>query len=406
MLSLVKKAKFLLGGNFLFAISQWLILVLISYFADSTAVGEYTYALALVTPIFMLTNLQLRPIVVSEYQINPNFNYAYYFSLRFYSIFFAIFMACLLAIILNYNIFDIVFLVSLIKALEAISDIIYAFYNAKGETNLISFSLIVKAIMLIMFSYVILYFFNILYIALIGIILVYIIVLTLVDLKNIENSNFFLNFDINKMKSIIFSAIPLGISVMLVALQNSIPRLFLEKYFDLEQVGVFSVFYYFVIIGGIVISSVCQFFSPKFSIFFKNDKWNDLFKLVFQLWGVAVFLGIGGLLLSISFGSFLIKFIYGEKYLIWIDILNIIMISGLFTYLSVVNGYLMTSLGLIRVQLPLFFFLSILTVIISCFFIPSYGLMGASWVVVISMVAQFLLSTLILYFSIVRIRNG
>lgn len=52
MLSLLNKAKFLLSGNILFAFSQWLILIFISHFSDNQAVGAYTYALALVTPVF------------------------------------------------------------------------------------------------------------------------------------------------------------------------------------------------------------------------------------------------------------------------------------------------------------------------------------------------------------------
>ncbi|NUF35997.1 hypothetical protein HUN19_18620, partial [Acinetobacter oleivorans] len=131
---------------------------------------------------------------------------------------------------------------------------------------------------------------------------------------------------------------PLGISVMLVALQSNIPRFFLEKFFNLEYVGVFSVFYYFIIVGGIVINSICQFISPRFSILFKENKMHELSKLTMQAWGMAGFLGISGLIVSITLGGFFVNLLYGPHYLIWIDILNIVMFAGLFTYLSVVNG--------------------------------------------------------------------
>ena len=402
MLSLLNKAKFLLSGNILFAFSQWLILIFISHFSDNEAVGAYTYALALVTPVFMLTNLQLRPIVVAEFNLNSNFNYKSYFALRFYSIFLAILASFLLSFLSTSNVWKVVLLLGCIKALESISDIIYAYYNAQGETKLISLSLAIKSLSLILIFGSLLYFYNLLNIGLIGIILIYVLTLLLVDFRNIGLNKKYFYLNIVDFKNIIILALPLGISVMLVALQSNIPRFFLEKFFNLDTVGVFSVFYYFIIVGGIVINSICQFISPKFSILFKENKMHELNKLTIQAWGMAAFLGVSGLIVSITLGDFFVNILYGSHYLFWIDILNIIMFAGLFTYLSVVNGYLMTSLGLIKIQLPLFLFLTIFTLVLCWTLIPAYGLLGAAWATVASSAAQFILSTLILYMNMVR----
>ncbi|UNW09660.1 polysaccharide biosynthesis C-terminal domain-containing protein [Acinetobacter indicus] len=402
MLSLLNKAKFLLSGNILFAFSQWLILIFISHFSDNQAVGAYTYALALVTPVFMLTNLQLRPIVVAEFNLNSNFNYKSYFALRFYSIFLAILASFLLSFLSTSNVWKVVLLLGCIKALEAISDIIYAYYNAQGKTKLISLSLTVKSLSLILIFGGLLYFYNLLNIGLIGIILIYVLTLLVVDFRNIGLNKKYFYLNIVDFKNVIILALPLGISVMLVALQSNIPRFFLEKFFNLEAVGVFSVFYYFIIVGGIVINSICQFISPKFSILFKENKMHELNKLTIQAWGMAAFLGVSGLIVSITLGDFFVNILYGSHYLFWIDILNIIMFAGLFTYLSVVNGYLMTSLGLIKIQLPLFLFLTIFTLVLCWTLIPAYGLLGAAWATVASSAAQFILSTLILYMNMVR----
>ncbi|MDP7844330.1 polysaccharide biosynthesis C-terminal domain-containing protein, partial [Acinetobacter baumannii] len=236
----------------------------------------------------------------------------------------------------------------------------------------------------------------------IGIILIYVLTWLVIDFRNIGLNKKYFYLNILDFKNIIILALPLGISVMLVALQSNIPRFFLEKFFNLESVGVFSVFYYFIIVGGIVINSICQFISPKFSILFKENKMHELKKITMQAWGMATFLGISGLIVSITLGEFFVNILYGSHYLVWIDILNIIMFAGLFTYLSVVNGYLMTSLGLIKIQLPLFLFLTIFTLVLCWTLIPAYGLLGAAWATVASSAAQFTLSTLILYMNMVR----
>ena len=402
MLSLLNKTKFLLGGNIFFAFSQWLILVCISHFSNSKTVGEYAYALALVVPIFMFTNLQLRPLVVTNYNLKNNFSYENYFSLRFYSIFFAIILCIIFSFFTSSDIFLTIILVGIIKALEALSDIIYAYYNAQSKTKLISFSLLLKSLFLIIFFSAILYFTKSLNFSLISIILVYFTVLVFVDFKNIGFNKTFFYINYKEKKDIIIIALPLGISVMLVALQSNIPRFFLEKNYSLELVGVFSVFYYFVIVGGIVVNSVCQFLSPKFSIYYKENERKKLLNIAGQAWIIAFFLGISGLLISVFFGDFFVKVIYGEDYLPYINVLNIVMVAGLFTYLSVVNGYLMTSVRLIKIQLPLFILLTLLTFILSWVLILPKGLVGAAWVCVLSAALQFILSTIILYVKMVR----
>lgn len=403
MLSLLNKAKFLLSGNIFFAFSQWLILIFLSHFTDSRTVGEYTYALALVGPIFMLTNLQLRPLVVVEYNLKNNFIFEKYFSLRFYSVFFGIILSIFFSIFSSSNVYISIFIISLIKALEGISDIIYAYYNAQGKTKKISVSLAIKSCLVISLFPLLLFIFNSLYISLVAIIFIYLLVLVFIDFKNINLKKSFFKIDLIKCKEIIILAFPLGMSVMLIALQNSIPRFFLEKSYHLEVVGIFSLFYYFVIVGGIVINSICQFLSPKFSIYYRDSNISKLIKIAIQSWSFAIFLGISGLVVSEMFGKILVGIIYGSEYLSYINILKIIMIAGLFTYLSVVNGYFMTSLGLIKIQLPLFIVLTVLTFMLSWILIPSSGLVGAAWVYVCSALFQFILSGIILYIKLVKL---
>ena len=57
----------------------------------------------------------------------------------------------------------------------------------------------------------------------------------------------------------------------------------------------------------------------------------------------------------------------------------------------------MTSLGLIRIQLPLFIVLTITTLLLSWVIIHPYGLVGAAWICVASSALQFILSSIILY---------
>ncbi|KGT08083.1 hypothetical protein NV63_18560 [Elizabethkingia anophelis] len=65
---------FMILGNGFFAFSQWVQLSIISKYTSIEILGFYTLALSIVSPIFMLSSLQLRTILVTDSKIEFNFN--------------------------------------------------------------------------------------------------------------------------------------------------------------------------------------------------------------------------------------------------------------------------------------------------------------------------------------------
>lgn len=397
MLSLINKAKWLLGGNILFAFSQWSMLIFFGHFSSPVQLGYYSYALAVTAPIFMLFNLQLRPLMVADLNHKNKFRFSQYFLLRLITTSLAI-GACLFFIEWS-NSFAVavVSLVVFIKASESLSDIIYAYYNARKETTFISKSLTIKSFLVILLSFIILYTTkNIIY-SLIVTLIGYVVVLVFLDFKKIKEYLKPLNFFDKNLKEIIVTGMPLGITVMLISLQTNIPRYFLEHYLNIELVGAFTIFYYFLIVGGIIINSVCQYLSPYFSEFYKLSKMEDLKRVIIQAALIAFTLGLVGLIVSLPLHQFIIKIIYGIDYVQYSYLLPYMMIAGVFTYLSVVTGYLMTSLELLKIQIPIFLSLVFLTLLYSYLLIPSYGLLGAVYTTILAAFSQFIISSFIVY---------
>lgn len=397
MWSLLNKAKWLLSGNILFAFSQWLMLIMFSHFSNPIQLGYYSYALALTAPIFMLSNLQLRPLVVADLNLERKFSYSEYFSLRLLTILFAIIVSLFFIDWGNNLALSIVLVVVLIKASESVSDIIYAYYNANKKTKFISRSLAFKSVLVILLSFCILYLTQNIVYSLIATLIGYIFVLGILDIRqNIKHLRE-INFFDKKLKKIVKIGLPLGIAVMLISLQTNIPRYFLEHYSNVELVGVYTVLYYFIVIGGIVINSVCQYLSPNFSEFYRDLKIDELKRIIKNSFFIALSLGVAGFVVSLFLNDFIIKVIYGNDYLKYAYLLPYIMIAGIFTFLSVVNGYLLTSLRLLKIQMPIFLILVCLTVIYSYLLIPVYGLTGAIYTTILSAVSQFLISSFIIY---------
>ncbi|CAD9197007.1 MATE family efflux transporter [Acinetobacter bohemicus] len=395
ILLLLKKAKWLVGGNFVFAFSQWVILIFFARMTNQENLGQYALALAIVTPIFAVGNLQLRPLYILDVNSEQKYTYTHFYYLRLICSFIA--LACCLVLGLFFNVSILVLLlVGLLKFFESYSDIIYAYYNAHDQTQLISKSLFLKGTLSVLAVAVGLYLFDF-YTALILFLFVYLVVWLVIDNLYIQKTQEIkkMSLDLGMMKS----AIPMGISLGIVTLQSNIPRLFLDQYASIEAVGVFTVLSYFIIVGSIFINSICQYLSPRLT-----HAWNHnrayFKKLLSMALLVAGGLGLIAIFLSYFMGEFVLKLVYGAEYIAYADAFILTMVAGFILYLATVLGYTLTAIGFIKQQVYLFSIVLIFSVLVSYLCIPEYGIVGGIYTLMVSYLVQCVLSLLVVFFRL------
>lgn len=395
ILLLLKKAKWLVGGNFVFAFSQWVILIFFARMTNQENLGQYALALAIVTPIFAVGNLQLRPLYILDVNSEQKYTYTHFYYLRLICSFIA--LACCLVLGLFFNVSILVLLlVGLLKFFESYSDIIYAYYNAHDQTQLISKSLFLKGTLSVLAVAVGLYLFDF-YTALILFLFVYLVVWLCIDNLYIQKTQEIkkMSLDLGMMKS----AIPMGISLGIVTLQSNIPRLFLDQYASIEAVGIFTVLSYFIIVGSIFINSICQYLSPRLT-----HAWNHnrayFKKLLSMALLVAGGLGLIAILLSYFMGEFVLNLVYGAEYVAYTDAFVLTMVAGFILYLATVLGYTLTAIGFIKQQVYLFSIVLIFSVLVSYLCIPEYGIIGGIYTLMVSYLVQCVLSLLVVFFRL------
>lgn len=395
ILLLLKKAKWLVGGNFVFAFSQWVILIFFARMTNQENLGQYALALAIVTPIFAVGNLQLRPLYILDVNSEQKYTYTHFYYLRLICSFIA--LACCLVLGLFFNVSILVLLlVGLLKFFESYSDIIYAYYNAHDQTQLISKSLFLKGTVSVLAVAVGLYLFDF-YTALILFLMVYLVVWLCIDNLYIQKTQEIkkMSLDLGMMKS----AIPMGISLGIVTLQSNIPRLFLDQYASIEAVGIFTVLSYFIIVGSIFINSICQYLSPRLT-----HAWNHNRAYFKKLLSMALFvaggLGLIAIFLSYFMGEFVLNLVYGAEYVAYTDAFVLTMVAGFILYLATVLGYTLTAIGFIKQQVYLFSIVLIFSVLVSYLCIPEYGIIGGIYTLMVSYLVQCVLSLLVVLFRL------
>lgn len=395
ILHILNKAKWLLGGNLIFSLSQWLIMIMIARLTSKENLGQYALALAIVLPVYAVTNLQLRPLFILDDNGNKHYTYSNFYYLRLLSSFFG-FLVCLFFGFYYEEIFLILFLVAGIKFLESLSDIIYAFYNSKDKTYLISKSLLLKGVGGAFLCMLGLVFFNFIW-AIYFILLNYFLVWYFLDNKYIVQTDEIVEKKLNFR--ILNQAIPMGVTLGLVTLQSSIPRIFLNHYESTELVGILSILSYFVVIGSIFINSICQYLSPKIVNFWINDV-KEFKKYYMGMQIISVLFGFIVLVFCYFFGYFILDLIYGEKFIGYKKELNLIMFSGVFLYLSTVNGFTLTSIGYIGKQIYLFGFVVLITLLSSYVLIPKFGIDGAIYSMIVAYFSQFIITSIVIIYKL------
>lgn len=398
LLNILNKAKWLISGNFAFAFSQWIILILFSHMAGQEYLGQYSLALAIVSPIFAISNLQLRPLYILDRNGKKNYEYSDFYYLRIFLGILGLIFCLILGLFTENILFPIIFIVSCLKLFEVYSDIVYAYYNAHNQTKLIGKSLLIKGILSVLAVLVGLYFFNF-YISLLLYLLIYAIIWQFVDYyyiletQEIKKARKKINLTIVKL------ALPMGLSLGILTLQTNLPRLFVGYYVGIEIAGVFTVLSYFTVVGSILINSICQYFSPKLVVSW-NRNYGEFQKTVTVMIGISILLGVVAIFISYFFGRFTLGLIYGKSYQIYVHELNLVMISGMVIYICTSLGYILTSIGFLKNQFFLFLFTLLCNIMLLYYLVPSYGMIGGVYSIIGTYTLQILVVAIIFIFYV------
>src|SRR6202047_2914575 len=129
-------------GNAIYAAGQFAILMLLTKLVRPELVGQYALGLAIVYPVMMLTNMQLRAIMTSG--VREQAHFGHYLSLRLLTTSLALVIIFAITQILGYrwDLTAVVLMVGVAYAIETISDVYYARLQLHDKMVEISKSLI------------------------------------------------------------------------------------------------------------------------------------------------------------------------------------------------------------------------------------------------------------------------
>ena len=365
-------------GNAIYAVSQWGILIVIAKLGNPEMIGQFTIGLAIASPVYMLTNLQLSVVIATDAM--DQYEFSHYIALRLLASLFGFFIIFLIVLFGKYSLetFLVIIFLSIAKGFETISDLIYGLLQKNERMDYVAFSLMLKGPLSFIALAGCLVLTRSMAGGALGMALTWLFLLLKFDRKiGSKFENLRPKFQKNQIASLIMLTIPLGVVMMISSLNANISRYFIQHYQGSVSLGYFAAISYTMTAGNTIVNALGQSSSPKLAKYYADGDKVSYLKLLKLLVTVGGVLGFLGTLVVLVFGKQILLILYDKEYVEYANIFIVIMIAAGISYVSSILGYSITAARYFKPQPYLSIVILIVSLILNALMVPKLGLMAA-----------------------------
>lgn len=382
-----------LFGSLTYAACQWGMLVVLAKLGSGEMLGQFALGFAIAAPVFLLTSLSLREVLSTDARGEHSFGD--YLALRVISL-----LAGLLAIgavtcVVGYRweTKAVILLVGGVKAIEAVSDVLYGLMQKHERTDLIAGSIVLRGLLSVVALGAGVYLSGSLVWGLLLVSTAWALVLIAYDLPRGAR---LLEGDLRPrwvradLVRLLRLSLPLGVTAMMISLRATIPLYFVERYRGEQELGVFVAMAYLMIVGGTAVNALGQSTSPRLATYYAAGDGASARMLLVGLVGVGLLLGGAGIAVALVWGREVLTVLYRPEYAEHVEAFVLIMVAAAISYVASALGFAVTSARFFRVQTPLFAGVTAVALVACATLIPGNGLVGAGQASVATWIANLL----------------
>lgn len=396
-LNLRRNAAWALSGQLVSSACHWGGLIILGRLAGPEVLGRYALALAVVAPIMQFGGLQMRQLQVAD--STQRYRFEDYFAVRLVCTLCAG-MVLLAIALLGYS-WELglpILLVALARGFESLSDVHYGLAQRHRRLDLVARSTVLRGgsgLLALATGYLLT---GTLAGGLAGVAVAWGLVWLLLDRpmtrrwRGSLDSNRAWQADLRRRLHLAWTALPLGVALLLVTLNPNVPRYFIEAAIGLEALGLFAAMAHFVVAGRMIINALCQAAMPRLADLYAAGDRVGFRDLLLRLMAFSLLPGLVGLAIALLFGRELLGLIYGPQFAEGAEVFPWIMLVGVVLYVQTPFGYGLTAMHQFKIQPLLFGFVVLVNAVGCLLLVPRHGLMGAAIPWLGSVACQFSIS--------------
>lgn len=406
--SLFADFSWMLVGNAVYAGGQFATLMLLAKLLRPEMVGQYALGLAVVYPVMMFANLQLRAVITSDRREQTHFGY--YLGLRLLTTSLGLVVVFISTQLLRYGreLTTVVLMVGVAYSIETISDVYYARLQLHDGMAEIAKSMIARASLSVLVLSVVTYITRSLLWGITAIVIARLTILLSYDIcrrtHGLHTRAGWLHrgkelsprFNLTVQRKLVWLSLPLGIVVLLGSLNASIPNFFIKHTLGDRDVGIFAALGFMVSVGNMAVVSLGQSAFTRLAASYADSNLSTFAWLLVRLLAFGAAIGASGMLISKLAGREILTILFRSEYAQRADLLTWIMAAGGVLFMAQFLGFGMTAANFYHSQV-IVNVLANLSLFLACYWLVArQGLLGAILAMLIAATVQLVGSAVIL----------
>ena len=389
--SLRRNFSWTLAGNVVYAACQWGVLVALAKFGSMETVGEFAWGLAVVSPVMLLANLQLREVQATD--ARGQFRFSDYLSLRLLCVLLGLLAVGGIAAVAapDARVGKVVVLIGLAKGLDGISDIMFGLFQKRERMKPVSLTLAVNGVVTVA---------AVAAVMAAGLSVVWAagasafgsaaaLAVAAASARRVAGPGGLRpHWDGAALGRLAGLAGPLGFVALLISLNTNMPRYFVEHHFGDAALGAFAAIAYVMMAGTMVTMALAQSASARFARHLAESDVRGFYRLLGKLVSVGAGLGLVGVVVAVVAGRPLLAFLYRPEYAEAAGPFAWLMAAAGVAYAASFLNTAMVAARCVKSQAVLFAIVTATGAAASAVLVPRYGLTGAAWAVLLTMCVQ------------------
>ena len=395
-------------GNAVYAAGQFAVLMLLAKLVRPEMVGQYALGLAVVYPVMMFTNLHLRAVMTSD--VRQRVAFGHYLGLRLVttSLAFAVIFGATQFLHYDRALTAVILMVGVAYGVETISDVYYARLQLHDRMPEISKSMIARALLSVIALSLATYVARNVLWGIAAVAIARAIVLFGYDARDrthgllprvtgsLRSELFTPRFDWGVLRKLAWVSLPLGIVVLLGALNSSVPNFFIKSALGEREVGIFAAIGFAVSVGNMAVVSLGQSAFTRLARSYAAGNLAEFGSLLGKLLALGALIGLSGMVASKFAGREILAILFRPEYAQRADLLTWLMGAGGVLFMAQFLGFGMTAANFYRPQVVLNVAAIFSLLVGCCWLVPEKGLLGAVLAMLIAAVVQLLGSVIVL----------
>ena len=387
-LSLRSNFVWAVSGNAAFAACQWGMIVALAKFGNAFMVGQFSLGLAIVTPVFMFANLDLRNVQATD--ARRQYFFSEYLGLRLRSTITAL---AVIAGIVWFGRYGpgtaaVILAVALLKAVETLSDIHYGLFQLNDRLDQTGASMILRGVLSVTALSAGIYLARSVFWGCILVAVAWAGALLLFDFRRGRKlvasteaapSRVRAGFRHGRLLSV---ALPLGLVTALASINLHMPRYFVDAHMGERELGIFSAMAYATVVLTLVGDSLGASAIPRLSRFYASGDLARYRALLLRLLAGGSVIALSGLAIARSCGAWLLKMVYNADYAAQSRVFTLLMAGAALHFAASMLTSGITSARCFVIQVPLYLLVAGATALGCARWTPALGLTGAAFGVI------------------------